>query len=165
MFDIGLRAYEQTDWPRLCAIHDAARLHELEASGLVSAFLTLEQTAQNEGLFDGTIVVCEVHGTVQGFAAVADGELTWLYVDPAMARQGIGRRLLRHVIQASGGTLSTEVLLGNEPALALYLSEGFKMLRRVDGKLAGNESFAASGYALAREATMDPAQPGEDVGV
>jgi ribosomal protein S18 acetylase RimI-like enzyme len=159
-----LRPYDPGDWQRLCAIHDAARRHELEASGLADAFLTLEQTAQNEGLFDGAVVVADVGGTVQGFAAFADGELTWLYVDPAMARQGIGRRLLQHVIQASGGTLSTEVLLGNEPALALYLSEGFKLLRRVDGKLAGNESFAASGYVLERVVAMDPAQPGGDLG-
>jgi ribosomal protein S18 acetylase RimI-like enzyme len=46
--------------------------------------------------------------------------------------------------------LGGEVLVGNESALALYLSEGFKILRRSDGKLAGNESFAASGYVLQR---------------
>jgi hypothetical protein len=42
------------------------------------------------------------------------------------------------------------VLVGNEAALNLYLSEGFCVLRRVDGKLVGNESFAASGYFLER---------------
>jgi ribosomal protein S18 acetylase RimI-like enzyme len=49
--------------------------------------------------------------------------------------------------------MSTEVLVGNEPALALYLSEGFKIQRRVDGKLTGNESFVASGYVLQRDAS------------
>jgi hypothetical protein len=46
--------------------------------------------------------------------------------------------------------VTTEVLVGNEPALNLYLSEGFRVLRRVDGKLTGNEIFAASGYVLQR---------------
>ena len=87
-------------------------------------------------------------GGFEGFAAIADGELTWLYVAPSRYKQGIGRRLLRHAIKAAKGDISTEVLVGNEPALALYLSEGFKIVRRVDGKLAGNESFAASGYEL-----------------
>jgi ribosomal protein S18 acetylase RimI-like enzyme len=54
---------------------------------------------------------------------------------------------------ASGGNISTEVLVGNEAALALYLSEGFKVERRVDGKLTGNESFPASGYVLQRTAS------------
>jgi ribosomal protein S18 acetylase RimI-like enzyme len=119
----------------LCRIHDAARRQELAASGLTDAFLTLEATAENEGLFDGEVVVAETAGEVCGFAAFADGELTWLYVDPSKAKQGIGRQLLRHAVDASGGNLSTEVLVGNDPALALYLSEGFKILRRVDGKL------------------------------
>lgn len=147
-----LRAYSPSDWERLCEIHDAARRDELLASGLAEAFLSLEQTAGNEGLFEGEVVVAEVQGEVCGFVAYAAGELTWLYVEPARYKQGVGRQLLRHAIQSCGGHISTEVLVGNEPALALYLSEGFKILRRVDGKLTGNEAFSASGYVLQRGA-------------
>ena len=149
---MNLRPYSPTDWERLCLIHDAARVHELEASGLAAAFLTLEATAANERLFDGQVVVAEVEGEVCGFVAYAEGELTWLYVEPSRYKQGIGRKLLRHAIMASDGNMSTEVLVGNEAALALYLSEGFKVQRRVDGKLTGNEAFAASGYVLQRTA-------------
>jgi len=148
-----LRRYEPGDGEALCSIHDAARCDELRASGLADAFLSLEQTAENEGLFDGDVVVAEIEGRVCGFTAYTDGELTWLYVEPAKYKRGIGRALLRHAIDASSGTLSTEVLVGNEPALSLYRSEGFQILRRVGGKLAGNEGFAASGYALQRTAS------------
>ncbi len=150
---MNLRSYSNADWDRLCAIHDAARMHELQASGLPEAFLTLKQTAQREGLFNGEVVVAEIEGKVCGFVAYAENEITWLYVDPSSYRQGVGRRLLRHAIDASGGTMTTEVLVGNESALALYLSEGFHIVKRVDGKLAGNEGFPASGYVLARSAT------------
>jgi ribosomal protein S18 acetylase RimI-like enzyme len=136
------------DWAALCNIHDVARRHELEAGGLQAAFLTLEQTAAGEDLFDSDVVVAEDQGEVCGFVAYAEGELTWLYVEP-------GR--YRHAIEACEGELSAEVLVGNEPALALYLSEGFKILRRVDGELTGNEAFAASGYALRRTAQAAPA--------
>jgi len=148
---MNIRPYLPSDWERLCAIHDAARVFELQAAGLMEAFLTLEQTGENEGLFDGTLVVAELHGQVQGFAGWSEDELTWLYVDPAMFKQGIGRQLLRHAIAALDGKLDTEVLEGNEAALALYLSEGFKVHSRSEGKLVGNESFAASGYVLRRE--------------
>lgn len=143
-----LRPYLPTDWPRLCEIHDAARKDELAGAGLGAAFLTLEQAAQGEGLFDGALIVAEVDGQVQGFAAFNEGELTWLYVAPTSYRQGIGRALIRHAIDASHGQLTTEVLVGNDAALALYLAEGFAIVKRTDGKLAGNESFAASGYEL-----------------
>jgi ribosomal protein S18 acetylase RimI-like enzyme len=147
---MSIRPYTAADWEQLCAVHDAARKDELAASGLPAAYLTLEQTAENEGLFAGQVWVYETQGTVRGFVAFADHELTWLYVHPQSYRLGIGRALLQHAITACGGNLSTEVLVGNESALQLYLSEGFRIDQRVDGKLAGNESFAASGYVLQR---------------
>jgi len=51
---MNLRPHKASDWERLCIIHDAARLNELLASGLMQAFLTLEQTALNEGLFEAS---------------------------------------------------------------------------------------------------------------
>jgi ribosomal protein S18 acetylase RimI-like enzyme len=146
-----LRAYVPKDWDRLCAIHDAARKDELRAAGLAEAFLTLEQTAENEGLFNGELVVAEIDGEVQGFVAFAAGELTWLYVSPQTYRKGIGRQLLRYAVAASGGRLSAEVLVGNQPALSLYLSEGFHLLGRTNGRLAGNERYAASAFVLERK--------------
>jgi ribosomal protein S18 acetylase RimI-like enzyme len=145
-----LRPYRPEDWQRLCAIHDSARKDELKASGLLEAFLTLEQAAGNEGLFDGQVTVAESTSGVLGFVAFAHGELTWLYVDPSAYRSGVGRALLKHAIEANSGNLSTEVLVGNDAALALYLSEGFRIAKRVDGRLTGNEAFAASGYVLQR---------------
>jgi ribosomal protein S18 acetylase RimI-like enzyme len=144
------RQYVPADWVRLCEIHDAARKYELSAAGLSDAYLTLKQTAHGEGLFDGQLIVAEVNDEVQGFAAFTDGELTWLYVEPRMYRKGVGRALLKHAIAANGGELRTEVLVGNDAALGLYLAEGFVIQHRTDGKLAGNESFAASGYLLTR---------------
>ena len=149
----ALRAYSPDDWAQLCVIHDAARLDELRASGLADAFLSLEQTADGEGLFDGEVFVAESEGEVCGFVAYFEGELTWLYVDPGRYKQGIGRQLLRHAIAACGGGIFTQVLCRNEPALALYLREGFEIVRRVDGKLTGNEVFAASGHLLQRTAS------------
>jgi ribosomal protein S18 acetylase RimI-like enzyme len=143
-----LRPYQAKDWQRLCAIHDSARMDELRASGLTEAFLTLEQAAENEGLFECSVIVAEDHDRVLGFVAVRDDELSWLYVDPAAYRRGVGRALVRHAIASCEGTMSVEVLVGNEPALQLYLAEGFKILKRVDGRMTGNEAFAASGYVL-----------------
>ncbi|CAN5659531.1 hypothetical protein BH11PSE8_BH11PSE8_24330 [soil metagenome] len=143
-----IRPYSPADWHRLCEIHDAARKYELEASGLIDAFLTLEQAAETEGLFDGMVLVAEEAGRVKGFAALDEDELSWLYVDPLCYRQGIGRSLVRAAVKASPRPLSHDVLLGNEAALALYLSEGFKVVGQASGKLAGNERFPASAYVL-----------------
>jgi len=147
---MNLRPYLPEDWERVCLIHDSARMHELRASGLAEAFLTLEQTAEGEGLFDGEVVVAEIEDEVCGFVAYSEGELTWLYVDPTRYRQGIGRQLLRHAIKPLQAACQPRCWWANDTALALYLSEGFKVERRVDGKLTGNEAFSAAGYVLQR---------------
>jgi ribosomal protein S18 acetylase RimI-like enzyme len=143
-----IRPYSPSDWQRLCEIHDEARKYELKASGLIEAFLTLEQTAESEGLFEAEILVVEESDEVRGFAAYTEEELTWLYVDPRHYRRGIGRCLVRAVVKASPNPLSLEVLVGNDAALSLYRSEGFSVIEQVSGKLAGNESFPAAAYVL-----------------
>ncbi|ESA33165.1 gcn5 family acetyltransferase [Leptolyngbya sp. Heron Island J] len=150
---INIRPYKSTDWPRLCEIHDVSRLDELALSVGTDAFLTLEQTADNEGLFDNKLFVAEVDHVVQGFIAYGDEELAWLYVDPKFYRKGVGRALVQHAVANSAPTMEIELLEGNTPALELYLSEGFKVIERVEGRLEGNEEFAAAGLVLRRENT------------
>lgn len=143
-----IRPYENTDWPQICGIHDAARVFELEASGLADAFLTLEETGEAEGLFDATLLVAEDEGAVVGFAGFTDDEVTWLYVDPGRYRQGIGRALLDAVLREARRPLSLDVLAGNAAALALYQNAGFRIIDTISGRLAGNEQFAATAHVL-----------------
>ena len=145
-----IRPTRADDWSRLCAIHDAARLDELRRTVGVDAFLDLETTWRAEGLFDDRVDVACVGDEVVGFVAHVERELTWLYVDPAHARHGVGRALVRHVISERPGPLRVEVLEGNTPALALYASEGFAVVDRVEGRLEGNEEHAAVGLVLER---------------
>jgi len=145
-----IRHYKPSDWQALCQIHDQARIDELKGSVDLAAFLTLEQTYQNEGLFDREVWVCETENNVVGFVAFAENELTWLYVSPQFYRKGIGRALLQKAIERCGGNIATEVLSGNQSALQLYLSEGFEIMEVKKGQLTGNESFEAEGILLQR---------------
>lgn len=128
----------------------APAFDELRDSAGVEAFLSLQQTAEAEGLFDGKLMVAEVGGAVVGFVAFDDEEVTWLYVDPQRYRQGIGRRLLREAIASAGPRVEVTVLDGNPAALALYLSEGFTITETKTGPLVGNEAFTATGHILHR---------------
>ncbi|MDJ0595902.1 MAG: GNAT family N-acetyltransferase [Pleurocapsa sp. MO_226.B13] len=145
---IRLRQYQAKDWKAIAAIHDRARLDELRATVGVEAFLSLADTAENEGLFEGEIWVACDDEIVVGFVAFVDDEVTWLYVSPNHYRQGIGRRLLRKAIANCDSIINISLLSGNDAALNLYLSEGFKIVETKTGKLNGNESFSATGYIL-----------------
>lgn len=145
---VRVRPYEAADWPHLCKIHDPARRDELKRTVGVTAFLSLEETFQDEGLFDDQLLIAEIGNTVVGFVAFTSGEVTWLYVDPAFYRIGIGRILLRSAIALGGGKMEIELLDGNTPALELYRSEGFDVVARREGNLVGNEAFKARGLLL-----------------
>lgn len=148
---ISIRDYRETDWPRIQAIHDAARMDELRLAGLEAAFLPLSVAAEREGLFEYRLRVAELDGAPAGFAAFSEDELAWLYVDPALSRRGVGRALVEDALSHMERPVSIEVLKGNEPALALYLSCGFRETETVSGKMPGNESFSVTVHVLRRE--------------
>lgn len=145
---IAIRPYRDSDWPRLCAIHDAAQQNELALAGLSGAFLPLEIAAPREGLFGYALRVAELDGQTAGFAAFTAGELAWLYVDPALSRRGVGRALVEHALGEMGWPVSIEVLAGNTPALALYERCGFRRVETVSGRMPGNEDFAVTVHVL-----------------
>jgi ribosomal-protein-alanine N-acetyltransferase len=59
----------------------------------------------------------------------AEAEIHTLVVDPAHQRRGVGRALLRAVLDhARGATVFLEVRTDNESAIQLYRSEGFEVI-------------------------------------
>ncbi|WP_062131026.1 GNAT family N-acetyltransferase [Demequina aestuarii] len=144
---LAIRAYEPADWEALCRIHDAARVGELKGSVGLDAFLSLEDTYEEEELFDNPVYVAVNDGAVVGFIAASSHEITWLYVDPALQRSGIGSALVAHVLALGGDRIELEVLDGNV-ARDFYERMGFVHAGTTTGKLAGNANFTATGHTL-----------------
>jgi ribosomal protein S18 acetylase RimI-like enzyme len=145
-----IRSYDPRDWPAVQDVHDAARLIELTLSVDAHAFRSLSEIYVDEQLFDSTVWMAELEGRVVGFVAVNEDELTWLYVHPASHRTGVGRRLLEHALAAIDGEATAWVLAGNEPALRLYKSAGFRVVETKAGHLSGSPDIPATGYCLRR---------------
>lgn len=149
---INIRPYEERDWTAIEAIHDAARMQELTLASLAEAFIPLRQAAVSEGLFDYTVEVAEKDGRVVGFVAYTSEEMGWLYVEPASMRQGVGSALVRHGLSKCEGTVTLEVLAGNEPARCLYERCGFRVTDTVSGRMPGNEQFRVKVWCMAHKA-------------
>lgn len=141
---MNIRPYEAKDWDRVCDLHDAARRDELVAAGLADAYLTLAETAKNEGFLEYEIRLAEVNGKVLGFVAFTQEELAWLYVDPAAYRSGVGTSLIRAALEETMSPLTAQVLLGNNAALATYRKAGFEIVGEASGRMPGNEGFQVS---------------------
>ena len=80
-----------------------------------------------------------------GLAKVgAEAEIHTIAVDPAHHHRGIGRALLRAVLdRAAGATVFLEVRTDNESAIKLYRSEGFEVVgpRRRYYRPSGADAF------------------------
>lgn len=137
--DISIRDYVDADWPAVCRIHDAARPLELAGVAMDGPPATMAEAAEGDGFFASQSFVAETEdGRIVGFASIIPPELTWLYVDPAAHRQGVGRALMAHVVPMLGKDGFVYLVGSNLPARALYESFGFTLTSEVPGECEGN---------------------------
>ena len=88
-------------------------------------------------LADQRVLVAERDGRPVGFAAVSDGWLEQLYVEPEAIGTGVGRPLLDAVKAEHPAGLSLYVFTRNERARRFYEAAGFVLVDEGDGS--GNE--------------------------
>jgi len=154
----GRRRYTPADWPAVCRIHDAARPLELAAGGVdARAFRPMAEVAEADEFFDSqTLVATSEHGEIVGFVSWNADKVTWLYVDPAHHRRGIGRALLAEAIARIGPQAWTNCVGGNAAALALYQSAGMELVFERPSDV---EGYACTGcrVALATSRMRHPA--------
>jgi ribosomal protein S18 acetylase RimI-like enzyme len=135
--EVSIRPYRDEDWPAVCAVHDAARPDELAGSVDPRSFRSMAEVAGEELFFASeTLVACE--GTrVAGFVSYRGSYITWMYVAPSAYRRGIGRTLLREAMKRCGPKAWVNTLAGNAAAIALYLGEGFEVVKRIESDCEG----------------------------
>lgn len=142
----SIRMFAPADWEPLCAVYERAAQFEHERCGVDRrAFRALPEVEDLENFqeLNTTMVAC-VGGSVVGFAGWRDrgewrdsGYLSWLYVDPAYHRRGIGNRLLARALLALGEQAWTLVKLGNGPAISLYRKHGMQIVKSVPAEAWG----------------------------
>ncbi|MGH3683804.1 MAG: ribosomal protein S18-alanine N-acetyltransferase [Pseudonocardiaceae bacterium] len=102
-----------------------------------------------EALAAGHYYLCAREGdSLIGYAGLVrvgtEAEIHTLAVDPAHQRRGIGRALLRALLdRVAGATVFLEVRTDNESAIWLYRSEGFEVVgtRRGYYRPSGADAF------------------------
>ena len=133
-----IRAFTPEDWGAVCDVHRAAARVELASAGIdPRAFRPMPDEEDVETfLHRNEALVAIVDERVVGFVAWRgrgewrkSGYLSWLYVDPAYHRRGIGDVLMRRAMEALGPKAWTLVKEGNEPAINLYRKHGMRIVR------------------------------------
>jgi ribosomal protein S18 acetylase RimI-like enzyme len=140
MLGITVRDYRTADWPSICRIHDSARAIEVAGVMPSAEVLPMEKAAAIDGFFNSqTWVACadDGDGRIAGFVSVRLPEITWCYVDPALHRQGVGRKLVQHLLPKLSPDGFVLCVTANAQALAFYRSFGFVLAARFPGEIQG----------------------------
>lgn len=128
-----------TTWIRAAVLEDLPAMAAIEQSVFAATAWTLQQLADELGRDTRRyLVACDGTGAVVGYAglflSVPDADIQTVAVAGTAQGQGIGRRLLRALIEqawALGCTrMFLEVHAGNAAALRIYEDEGFLRLGR-----------------------------------
>ncbi|MDJ0769742.1 MAG: GNAT family N-acetyltransferase [Ilumatobacter sp.] len=135
--ELAIRGFAPEDWDALCGVYERAARHELRLTGTdPRAFRPLpdEEDLEEFQRLNTAMVGC-LDGQVVGFVGWRErgewrdsGYLSWLYVDPAHHRRGIGDRLLNAAMAALGEQAWTLAKLGNDPAVNLYRRYGMRIV-------------------------------------
>ena len=158
---MNIRPYQPADWPAVRRIYDLSKPDEMRGSGVnPAAILPLEQDPGMMALFDACeILVAEIDGQVAGFTGTQDDRIDWLFVHPARRRQGVGERLLRHILTRRPGPVRLHVASTNQAARRLYERLGFGVESEFTGQFNGQPCQVMrlwrNGEAR-RDATIEP---------
>jgi len=138
-----IRAYKPADWDKICRIFDRAKPDEMRGSCDLSAIMPLNEDKNLIQLFiNSKIIVAALDEELVGFAGFSGDLISWLFVDPAHYRQGIGTKLLDTVLSYVGEKAYLNVANYNEPAKNLYFSRGFCIVNEYHGLYNGYEAEA-----------------------
>ena len=110
--------------------------------GTLTFLPTLHTPEEDRAYFGGIIAdrevwVWEEDGSILGFAALEDDELTHLYVEPDAHGRGIGGALMERAKERRPDGFQLWVFQQNANARRFYERRGFVVVRETDGS--GNE--------------------------
>lgn len=123
---------------RLATAADAAALATIQLAARASADIPNLHDDDDVRAFHGrliaskTVMVAERDGVPVGYAAIHDGWLEHLWIQPAHHRQGIGRALLAWARKS--GDLRLYVFAHNRGANAFYRAHGAVQIAASDGQ-------------------------------
>lgn len=138
--DIYIRTAEAKDIARITEIYNWAVLNTTASFDINPQ--TIEQRAEWFSHYGGNhpLVVCEVDGYVSGYASLSEFrkkegyrrscELS-VYIDPEYHRQGLGKKMMEHVI-GMGRELGYHVIMSgitsdNEISIKMHENMGFEL--------------------------------------
>ncbi len=122
---VAVRTFQPSDLAQVCAIYAASKMDELINETRQYQFLPLvDDQRRYPQLMESDIFVYD-DDEVKGYGAVCGSEIRALYVSPEHRAQGVGRRLLEHMLVKSGEGASLYIAKNNHAARRLYQSYGF----------------------------------------
>ena len=129
-----IREYKDSDFPDIEKIYNLSKADEFNEEKFDVIVTPLSDDEGMLNLLHSSQVYIYEAGGIAGFIGVKGNYISWLFVHPSYRGQGIGKKLISHVLLTLSGDVSLNVARSNSVAKGLYESLGFKVVKELAGK-------------------------------
>jgi putative acetyltransferase len=120
-----IRKYRSTDFSEILKIYSLTKLEELRFEAEEFHFLSLELDEKRFKAFKECEVFVYEKSEIFGYCAFLGNEIRALFVLPQFQGKGIGKSMLKFMLEKIAGKASLNLVASNAPAKRLYESFGF----------------------------------------
>ena len=133
-----IRSYTDKDWEQICEIYDLSKPDEFKDIVEPTLITPLSEDDRMIQYFhDSDIMVYEIQNKVVGFIGQKAEFVSWLFIHPKYRRRGIGRILLKELLNSSECSFTLNLVKTNKVAMELYSSMGFEITKEFQGNMYG----------------------------
>ena len=124
-YPMTIRKYKDSDLPEILKIYSLTKLEEVRFEAEEFDFIPLDFDEKRFKAFkECEVFVCE-KSEIYGYCAFLGNEIKALFVLPQFQGRGIGKNMLKFMLENIQGAASLNVVASNVPAKNLYESFGF----------------------------------------
>ncbi len=120
-----IRKYKSTDFSEILKVYSLTKLEELRFETEEFRFLPLDLDEKRFKAFAECEVFVYEEAKIIGYCAFCGNEIRALFVLPQYQKKGIGKNMLKFMLENISGTPLLNLVASNTPAKKLYESFGF----------------------------------------
>lgn len=133
-----IRKYKKSDFSAIATIYNLSKADEFIGESFDATVTPLSEDSEMLSLFhESEIYLYEIDDVV-GFIGIKENYISWLFIHPGFRCQGIGKKLVLHILSMLNGEVTLNVAHSNFAAKKMYENLGFKVAKEFVGRYQGN---------------------------
>lgn len=145
-----IREYKESDFLEIEKIYNSSKADEFSEESFNLVVTPLSEDKEMLDLLHSSKIYIYEATNMAGFVGFKGNYISWLFVRPSYRGQGIGKKLVSHILSMLSGEVTLNVVRSNFVAKNLYENLGFKVAKEVTANYQGNLIIVCNMVAWAK---------------